>query len=288
MMTCMRPEHSRGFARNFVSQNSWAGILTPVQSMNWAGNSLESIAARRATLGNMRRHISSAILAVLTLTSLSAQRVHPEELKMKPRIDTAIRDGIESLLDAQLADGSWGVKNGHVGGHTGLCAYALLKSGVRMNHPSLRRAFIYLDSVIPKDTYAIACMMLAYGATRNLKQKGRLRELLTILLACQHKQGAWAYPHGGPDLSNTQYAALGLWTASKAGLKVPPEAWNKSKKFVPIEMNANPLAPTVYEIPKARKVRKMVLKIVKRGGKEGLPVGFAEIVFGGARKSKAR
>lgn len=177
-------------------------------------------------LSGMRHLVPAAAMAgLLAAASLEAQQIHPDEFELKPKIDAAIADGVEHLLDHQLRDGSWGVAGNHVGGQTGLCAYALLKCGVQMSHPALQRAFAYLDNVNPTNTYAIACMMLAYEATRDPNYDSRMRELLATMLRAQHKQGTWAYPHGGPDLSNTQYAALGLWAADKAGLKIPPEVW---------------------------------------------------------------
>ena len=114
----------------------------------------------------MRNTSSTLGAATLALcATLTAQKIHPDEFKLKPQIDQAIAAGVEHLLDAQVRDGSWGVHPGQPGGQTGLCAYALLKSGVSPDHPSLQRAFAYLDGVTPAKTYAIGCMLLAYGAT---------------------------------------------------------------------------------------------------------------------------
>jgi hypothetical protein len=159
-----------------------------------------------------------------------AQKIHPDEIKLKPTIDKAIGDGVESLFDAQLRDGSWGVTHDHVGGQTALCAYALLKCGVPISHPSLQRAFGFLDGITPTRTYSVGCMLLAYGATDNPDHKARMRELLAIMVRFQHKHGTYGYPHNAPDLSNTQYAALGLWAANKSGLKVPPQLWDRLAK----------------------------------------------------------
>jgi hypothetical protein len=46
------------------------------------------------------------------------------------------------------------------------------------------------------------------------------------------RPGAWRYPGGGFDLSNTQYALLGLKAATRCGLKIPSEAWVESLKFL--------------------------------------------------------
>ena len=174
----------------------------------------------------MRLLVPVVALAGVLAAPLAAQQIHPDELKLKPRIDAAIADGVETLFNAQLRDGSWGVVGDRGGGQTALCAYALLQCGVPISHPALQRAFDYLDGITPTRTYAVGCMLLAYSATTDPNHQARLRELLAFMVRFQHKLGAYGYPHNAPDLSNTQYAALGLWAANKAGLKVPPEVWD--------------------------------------------------------------
>jgi len=169
-------------------------------------------------------------ISITASAILPAQQIHPDEIKLKPRIDQAISAGVETLFNAQIRDGSWGVSGDHVGGQTALCAYALLKCGVPISHPSLQRAFAFLDGVTPNRTYSVGCMLLAYGATADPNHKSRMRELLAIMIRYQHKHGAYGYPHSAPDLSNTQYAALGLWSANKAGLKIPPKVWENLAK----------------------------------------------------------
>ncbi len=165
-------------------------------------------------------------VVVLLAAALGAQPgIHPDELVLKPKIDAAIARGVEHLLDTQLRDGSWSEAN-YPGGRTGLCVYALLKSGVRLDHPAMRRAFAYLDGVRPHKTYSIGCMMLAYSASGKPEYRGKIRALLSALLSHQRKPGTWGYPESAIDLSNTQYAALGLWIANKSGFKIPASAWN--------------------------------------------------------------
>ena len=59
-----------------------------------------------------------------------------------------------------------------------------------------------------------------------------------------------------------------------------------SKKPERIEMHQNPLASTQFEFARARKVRRVTLKVVRRAGKAGLPVGFAEIAISSKRSAK--
>lgn len=164
--------------------------------------------------------------AVVSSTILAQSPIPAEEVALKPQIDEAIADGVEALIDAQHRDGSWGLHGNMVGGKAGLAAYTLLKCGVRREHPVLQRAFAYLDATEPEQTYAVACMMLAYVATGDKRRyRGRVDALLQKLLATQKNSGDWGYPKNRPDLSNVQYAALGLWSAHKFGLKVHEDVW---------------------------------------------------------------
>ena len=119
----------------------------------------------------------ATLLATTTLATQEA--MHPDELALKPQIDAAIGLGVEHLLDNQLRDGSWGGANYPVG-RTALRVYALLKCGVQMDHPAMRRAFAYLDGARTNKTYSVGCAMLAYGATGDPGYHGQLRRLLAI------------------------------------------------------------------------------------------------------------
>ena len=160
-------------------------------------------------------------------------KIHPDELTLKPKIDAAIDTGVEALIDRQRRNGTWGRYNQYDGGKTALCAYALIKCGVNVTHPAVRRAMLYLDGVQPMQTYTVACMMLAYSAA-GPQNTNRVKDLARLLLAWQRK-GDYGYPYpmsgddeySRPDLSNTQYAALGLWIAQKNKIRISPTVYQE-------------------------------------------------------------
>ena len=51
-------------------------------------------------------------------------------------------------------------------------------------------------------------------------------------MAKHQRDGHWRYPEDGLDLSNTQYALLGLWAASRCGFKIPESVWFKSLEWL--------------------------------------------------------
>jgi hypothetical protein len=170
--------------------------------------------------------------ALLVVGGVVAQpKIHPDELRFKPEIDAAIAKGVEALLKGQYSDGTWGRWGNYPGGKTALCTYALLKCGVSASHPAVRRAFLYLDTIQPPYTYTAACLMLAYGSTGLPEHRPRIKKLTSLLIRWQKEGGDFGYPKNHnttrADLSNTQYAALGLWMAQKHKFKIPGAIWRK-------------------------------------------------------------
>ena len=151
----------------------------------------------------------------------------PALAELQPSINSAIDRGVAYLLGTQLLDGSWpDHQSGYRNGATSLCAYALVKSGLSPEHPSLRRALAYVEANPPRKTYEVGCNLLLLLALEPEQPSDAARAMLDDLLRWQH--GDFGYgPGSGADLSNTQYAALALWAAARMGLEVPGEAWKE-------------------------------------------------------------
>jgi hypothetical protein len=138
------------------------------------------------------------------------------------RVNRAIADGVKQLRSAQSADGKWGgAEDAHPGGMTALCTLTLLKSGVRRGDDAIQRALRSVYATEFKSTYAHSVRLLmldALGLPDVAREKGAAS--LDFLVANQ-REGVWAYPTGGIDLSNTQFVMLGLRAAHRVGLEVP-------------------------------------------------------------------
>lgn len=156
----------------------------------------------------------------------------------QPAIDKAIERGVAHLISRQLRDGSWSCnQRGFPTGQTALCVYTLLRAGLSLDHPSIQRGLAYLDQNTPEETYSAGFALMCWEATLEDRYKGRMELVLENLLDWQ-RGGTWSYPEvpldafsgwsgmpGSPDLSNVQYAVLGLRAANHAGLKVPDKVW---------------------------------------------------------------
>lgn len=148
-------------------------------------------------------------------------------------VNLAIDRGVESLLRRQKPDGSFGVEYPHdyldkeyPGGGTALALYALLKSDVPPSDPIVVRAVDSLRYVPFQKVYTVGCTIMALDALHDPAHDEFIRRAAQWLETNIHaKSRIWAYPSGAPELSNSQYGALGLWAAAKHGYRAKPETW---------------------------------------------------------------
>ncbi len=169
--------------------------------------------------------------SVIAAEPILEVEVSTERLQhLQPAINTAIQQGVRYLKDTQLRDGSWADHTpSYRAGQTALSVYALVKSGLPRTDPSVRMGLRYLRENPPVKTYSIGVTMMLYETLADEGLRRPMQELLDRLIETQIRgkgtnAGMWGYPDNC-DLSNTQYAALGLYAAWRAGLKVPTETF---------------------------------------------------------------
>ena len=163
-------------------------------------------------------------VALWTLSALPLFAAAPQAPSQE-HIDAAIERGKTYLLRSQNPAGHWSWRSGGVrSGVTALVTYALLKSGVAGHDPAVLDAVAEFESLPPQRTYDTSIAIMALAAHDAALHLERIQILADALIDWQH--GDWGYPGGG-DLSNTQYAALGLWSAERAGAEVPRRVWSE-------------------------------------------------------------
>jgi hypothetical protein len=145
------------------------------------------------------------------------------------RINRAIDLGVDYLLDNQLIDGSWAPYGGHVDGSTALAVYTLLKSGERPRSEAVLKGLAFLRLKPAEGTYSVALTAMAFHAAGDPQDDERLAEIAERLVDGQLANGMWSYSRECSktegDLSNTQYAALGLRAAAQHGIVIPEKTW---------------------------------------------------------------
>ena len=149
-----------------------------------------------------------------------------DRLRAQGDINEAIDRGVDWLIGAQLRDGSWPFEQHRFrNGQTGLVLYALLKSGVKSDHPAIQRGFAFLEGQMPRMTYSAGCELLALASLPGDEGVERMEEIVDLLFDWERR--GFGYPDGVEDLSNTQYAALGFLAAASKGIKVPNKSWQQ-------------------------------------------------------------
>jgi len=141
-------------------------------------------------------------------------------------VGQAIDRGVASLRTLALLD-----EGRHLdavnqrAGLRALVLYTLLKGGVAPTDPIALDLVYGLSRDSVDQTYDAACTILALEAHDAFAHRAWIEALAQKLVDWQESAGAWSYPGLVIDLSNTQYAALGLWAASKAGVDVASSVW---------------------------------------------------------------
>lgn len=152
---------------------------------------------------------------------------------MERRVNGAVDRAAEWVAKQQAADGTWWLDPSHPLGRTALSTYALLHAGRGKDDPAVKRAltFLGLDGdydrpIAVKSTYEAGCLLLLLHAL-GPKSKPKIHRICKWLVETVHSSGLWAYPAGTPDLSNTQYAVMGLKVGMLHDFKAPPKLWTK-------------------------------------------------------------
>ena len=167
-------------------------------------------------------------------------------------IEQARHKGMDYLKSQQLKDGSWFFER-HEVGITSLCTLALLENGIPETDPIIEKAMKYIRKNTKEltQTYDLALTVLLLSRTGNRKDRSLIRTLSARLIAGQCTSGGWTYscpkvssliftnpsrrpkPKKSPgDNSCTQFAVLGLWAASRSGIKIEDSMNNVALRFL--------------------------------------------------------
>jgi hypothetical protein len=179
---------------------------------------------------------------------------------LKVQIDQAVERGVKWLKSQQVGDGSISDRGGYaVGtaqgiGATAMSLLAMLHSGVLTDDPAIRKGFAYVGSKKVNQSYDLALQLMAIEgkylpmsmlddiekysedlareeiAKRLSKEDKEAAEIaVRALLETQSESGLFGYVGGAgyPNLSSTQYAVLGLKSASRLGISISPMVWKR-------------------------------------------------------------
>ncbi len=161
-------------------------------------------------------------------------------------IDRSFERGVKYLLSLQQPDGSWLGPDWpmYPVGMTALGAYTLMHCGLRPSHPAVKAALAYITTRDAIRTYDMGCALMAFKEAGEPYPKEKIK-LYTKRLIEAMQSGSnsnpnlWGYPNGYGfpndktphfDLSNSQYALLGLRAAVHCGEKVSLQIFERVAK----------------------------------------------------------
>jgi hypothetical protein len=112
-------------------------------------------------------------------------------------------------------------------GQSALSLYTLIQCGSKPDGDVVRELLLHVSTTRIHQTYDASCTLLALAAHDPMAHRPWVDELAQQIEQWQSESGDWSYPAGHADLSNTQYAALGLWAASRCGYEADPRVWQR-------------------------------------------------------------
>ncbi|MCU0724276.1 MAG: hypothetical protein MUE73_00580 [Planctomycetes bacterium] len=244
----------------------------------------------------MKRALLLVLLMVFAVHLPPASAGGDEDREFRRRVDAAITAGCEHLLRTQQPDGTWQSPYDEKwpGGATALACLALLVSEINPWRDEMQKTLQWIESRKFERTYSAAIAMMAIEAChippdefkamredrpvekpvrKVTPQRKAFLEWHVKMLLGGRQHDAWGYPAGpdstsdwGGDLSNLQYALLGLKSASRCGIEIEDDAWFKVLKIL--------LTAQEKEGPK---VRLIVSKSVDKHGYETAETRPAEV-----------
>lgn len=178
-------------------------------------------------------HVASIIL----LAGGSVRPAHAEVTTAQLR--ARIKLIVDLLKQQQNGDGSWVM--GGFGrfkvGTTSLAVLALRAAGVPANDPRVQGAADFLMQHGTIYVYEMSLRIMALAEVNPVKYQKQIADGAQWLVIAQHtdgiSKGGWGYNQTGSraDNSISQFALLGLRSASKVGVMIPNKVWRDAMDY---------------------------------------------------------
>lgn len=182
------------------------------------------------------RMLSGWIAVAVVVAMASPVRAQQVGKDLDPRaVSEAIDRGVKFLKSEQAPNGSWSEYPGQAGAKGALATLSLLSCGVRPDDPTVSASLAYLRTIRPRRVYAISLQTMVFCAAEPKKDLLLIQENVRFLeqqqFASGARKGAWGYPEGPGDNSNSQFALLALYEAERVGAKVKPQTWRRAYDY---------------------------------------------------------
>ncbi len=176
------------------------------------------------------------LIGLIVLGILAGPRLSPAGAGVSAdQVRRAIERGGRYIESQQESDGSWPERPGFDGGSTALATLTLLNCGAKPEDPNVRKSLDYLRRLLPDRTYVTALQTMVFALAEPERSKELIRRNVRALEKTQivhaARRGAWAYPAGLGDNSNSQFALLALHEAERIGVEADRRTWQLAKTY---------------------------------------------------------
>ncbi|MCE5327612.1 MAG: hypothetical protein LLG01_14495 [Planctomycetaceae bacterium] len=191
------------------------------------------------------------LVGATSASAIAAPAAAPSPAELKASVTAAVKKGVHFLAGRQNGGDFGREQYSPQPGHTALCVLALIKSGVSVQDPCILRSTApllkYAYAQDPKDRFAVyncALTLMALDAAWSAQSvqgpKGlsphyrAMANMAAALQGFQGGDGGWGYAavDNHRDLSNTQMALLGLWSAQRNKVPVATGVWDNARMYV--------------------------------------------------------
>nr|MCU0713796.1 hypothetical protein [Pirellula sp.] len=185
--------------------------------------------------------LASRLLIIAMLANVAFALWTPSRLNAQgadgptpARVENAIRKCVAYLYREQRANGTWSGFEGYGCGTTAMNVLALLNAGEKISDPRIQKSLRLLRRTTPKHTYEIAVHCMVFCLAEPGKDMGIIENDVKLLIDLQNDDGGWGYEPANrtpADESNTQFAVLALWEASKLGVAIPDSCISRGIEY---------------------------------------------------------
>ncbi|MEQ1829195.1 MAG: DUF4159 domain-containing protein [Pirellula sp.] len=183
------------------------------------------------------RTINLVVVAWLIILITTEKSIAQKQQLTAQRVAEAIEKCAGFLESNQVKNGplrgSWAGHEENGCGQTSLVTLALLSAGKTAESPKVKLALSHIRGVQSLTTYEAALQLMVLCMAEPRKDAAKIQEVTSWLVKGQSANGGWGYGRqiGDSDESNTQFAVLALWEASKLGVAIPAECFKKCEGY---------------------------------------------------------
>jgi hypothetical protein len=195
----------------------------------------------------------TVVVCLVCFQAVSPKAIQAQD-PTEEQVVKARERGVEFLKQKLRSDGSWDFKD-HDVGITALATIALIENGVATTDPAVQRGYEFVKKGTTglKNTYDLALVTVMLTRMGDRRDRPQIKTLAARLIAGQMDSGGWHYSCPGQELdaekalrepsslpkpkegfgdnSCTQFAVLGLWVASRAGVNIDKPLSKVARRF---------------------------------------------------------